>query len=258
VRSAFFELSKLLDLLLAPLSWVLLLLAAAFLLRRRGWVAWALVGTSAAVILVLSSEPVADRLMAFAEAPARSTYHPGTTYDAVIVLGGVLEAGPARPGRDPELSRAADRIVRGFELARDGHARNVLLSGGAGHPRPGEVTEAEQLAALLRRWGIPSERIFVETRSRNTRENAEESAGIVALHGWKSLLLVTSAWHVPRALGCFRRVGLSPDVLPVDFAAGDARGQGWLPRVAALEKSSEAIRELAGRVVYRLAGYTAD
>jgi hypothetical protein len=44
----------------------------------------------------------------------------------------------------------------------------------------------------------------------------------------------------------------------VDFAAGDARGQGWLPRVAALEKSSEAIRELAGRVVYRLAGYTAD
>jgi hypothetical protein len=63
---------------------------------------------------------------------------------------------------------------------------------------------------------------------------------------------------MPQVLGCFRREGLSPDVLRVDFAGGDGRGQGWLPRVAALEKSSEAIRELAGRVVYRLAGYTAD
>jgi uncharacterized SAM-binding protein YcdF (DUF218 family) len=254
----FYTLSKLLDLLLAPLSWVLLLLVAAFLLRRRGAIAWALVGAAATVIFVLSAEPVADRLMRYAEASARSTYRPGATYDAVVVLGGVLEANKPHPGGDPELSRAADRIVRTYELARDGHARNVLVSGGTGRPRADEPSEAEQLAALLRRWGIPSERIAIETRSRNTRENAEESARIVRAHGWTTLLLVTSAWHMPRALGCFRREGLSPDVLPVDFAGGDGRGQGWLPRVAALEKSSEAIRELAGRVVYRLAGYTAD
>lgn len=258
MRSAFYELSKLLDLLLAPLTWALLLLVAALLLRRRGRVPWALVGLAAALLLGFSLEPVADRLVRVLEAPARSTFRPGETYDAVIVLGGVLEAGPHVPGRDPELTRAADRIVRGFELVRDGHARQVLLSGGSGRPRPDQRTEAEQLAALLRRWGIPPERIVLETRSRNTRENAEESAPIVAAHGWKSLLLVTSAWHVPRALGCFRRVGLRPDVLPVDFAGGDGRGQGWLPRAAALDKSTEAIRELAGRAVYRLVGYTAD
>jgi uncharacterized SAM-binding protein YcdF (DUF218 family) len=95
-----------------------------------------------------------------------------------------------------------------------------------------------------------------EAGSRNTRENAVESARVAAARGWRRLLLVTSAQHVPRALGCFRAVGLEPDVLPVDREAGDAKGASWLPRAYALSRSSDVLRELAGRLVYRLAGYT--
>jgi uncharacterized SAM-binding protein YcdF (DUF218 family) len=68
-------------------------------------------------------------------------------------------------------------------------------------------------------------------------------------------VLVTSYAHVPRALGCFRAVGLEPDVLPVDRRSGDGQGGTWFPRPSALVKSTWALHELAGRAAYRLAGY---
>jgi uncharacterized SAM-binding protein YcdF (DUF218 family) len=131
----------------------------------------------------------------------------------------------------------------------------VLVSGGLAFPQPGDVSEADRLAAKLAQWGVPPDRIAVERSSRNTRENAIESAKLAAARGWHSLLLVTSAYHAPRALGCFRAVGLEPDVLPVDRRAGDGRGRGWLPHADALLKTTDAIRELAGRLAYRVAGY---
>ena len=257
--SVFITLSKILDLGLEPLTWALLLLAAALLLRPRGRLAGGLVAAAAAVLVLFSLSATADRLMRFAESSAPRTFRPGARYDAVIVLGGVLEQRPSTLGGEgPEMTSAADRITRALELLRTGQARNVLISGGAMHPQPGEPVEAEELSALLQAWGVPAEQIAVEPRSRNTRENAVESARIVAERGWREVLLVTSAAHMPRALGCFRRAGLSPDALPVDYRSGDGGGERWLPRAMALQKSTEAIRELAGRVVYRVAGYTAE
>ena len=131
----------------------------------------------------------------------------------------------------------------------------VLLSGGYDAPRPGESPEADLLAAKLVRWGIPASQVVVEAASRNTRENAIESSRIAAARGWRTVLLVTSAAHMPRAMGCFRAVGLEPDALPVDRVAGDGRGEEWLPRATALSMSTDALRELAGRAVYRAVGY---
>jgi len=176
-------------------------------------------------------------------------------YDAVVVLGGMVDAAASRASGETELTEEADRIVRGFELVRVGRARNVLVSAGLVAPRAGDVAEADRLAARLARWGVPPAQIAVESGSRNTRENAIEVGRIAAARGWRTLLVVTSAAHVPRALGCFRAVGLAPDVLPVDFRAGDGAGRGILPRAGALAKSTGALRELFGRLVYRLAGY---
>jgi uncharacterized SAM-binding protein YcdF (DUF218 family) len=131
----------------------------------------------------------------------------------------------------------------------------VLLSAGNAFPHPGEAPEAEVLAEWLRQQGVEPERIFLETQSRNTRENALFSAPIITAHGWKRVLLVTSAWHAPRALGCFRAVGLAPDLLPVDHR-GVGQGLGWLPRAGALSASTDALRELLGGLVYRAMGYT--
>jgi uncharacterized SAM-binding protein YcdF (DUF218 family) len=252
----FVLLSKLLDWFLAPLSWALLLLLAALALRRRGRTPRLLAAAGAAVLVLFSTEAVADRLERLAERGARSSFRPDVVYDAVVVLGGMVDAAASRASGDAELTEEADRLVRAYELVRAGRARNVLVSGGLVAPRAGDVAEADRLAAKLAQWGIPPGQIAVEATSRNTRENAIEVGRVAAARGWRTLLLVTSAAHAPRALGCFRAVGLAPDVLPVDFRAGDGAGRGVLPRAGALAESTVALRELFGRLVYRIAGYT--
>ena len=251
----FLALSKVLDLAFAPLTWALALLAIAVLLRRRLRRPWLPAAAAAGILLLFSAEPVADRLARLAERSAPRTYRPDVVYDAVVVLGGAVDDAASRASGEVELSEGADRILRGFELVRDGHAAHVLYS--CGSLTPGDVPEAERVAGLYRRWGLPDARIVAEVRSRNTRENAVESARVVRERGWRTLLLVTSAAHMDRALGCFRAVGLSPDALPVDHHATDGRGLSWLPRATALALSTSVLREWFGRLVYRIAGYSA-
>lgn len=250
----FLLLSKAAEPMLAPLTWTLLLALAALLLRRRRRTAWGLALAAIAVLVAASSDPVANALQHAVERDARSSYRPEVVYDAVVVLSGMVDLPASRESGETELTAAADRLARGFELFRAGRARNILVSGTSAFPEPGDVPEADRLAALLARWGVPPDHLFAEARSRNTRENAIETARFAAAHGWRSLLVVTSAAHLPRALGCFRAVGLEPDALPVDRRAAGYR-LALVPRAAALVKSTRAIHELAGRWAYRLAGY---
>ncbi len=254
----FLVLSKLLDLLLAPLSWVLLFLVGGLLLRRRTRLAVTLQGLALALLYAFSIEPVANGLMRLTEAGAVSTYRPEVVYDAVIVLGGGLDPGATERSGRPEYNAAPERILRGYELLREGRARRMLISGGSLDPRPEAVVEADVLARQLESWGIASEQLVKEGRSRNTRENAVESEKLIREKGWKTLLLVTSAAHMPRARGCFAAVGLRPDTLPVDVRASSLplRMASWLPRAGSFNASTDALRELAGRAVYRLRGWS--
>lgn len=253
----FLLLSKVADLLLAPLTWALLLLGAAVLLRRRPRLPAALAAAAAAVLLGFGSEQVADRLSRWVEAGAVRTDQPEVTYDVVVVLGGLVEDAPTRATGELQVSGAAERLLRGFEVVRSGHARHLLYSCGLLGPKPGDVAESTLAVRQLAAWGIAPDRLVVEERSRNTRENAVESARLIRERGWSRVLLVTSAAHMPRALGCFKAVGLVPDALPVDYRGGDGRGRAWLPRAAALDESTDALRELFGRLVYRVMGYSA-
>jgi len=251
----FYLLSKLFDLFLAPLTWAFLLLGAAVVWRRRPAAPW-LAAAAGGVLWLFSAEPVADGLTWLAESGIRSTMRPDVTYDAAIVLGGGIDPVASKETGETELGPAGDRVVKGFELFHAGRVRNLLLS--AGGPRPEEPVEADFAAALYRRLGVPAEAIVLERESRNTRENAKNSARIVRERGWRTLLLVTSAMHMPRAEASFRRAGMEVDVLPVDHQFGrDHFGIGkLLPRSAALDRSTWVLRELAGRLVYRAAGYT--
>jgi len=254
----FVFLSKVLDLLLAPLTWGLLLVAVGGALRRRrarlsagvqvlGWL----------VLYVPSTEPMANLLQRWVEAGAESTYQADTVYDAVIVLGGMVDADASERSGLPEYTPAVERILRGFELLRAGRARRVLISGGTLDTRAGALVEADILGRQLELWGVEPERIVREARSRNTRENALESERLIRERGWTRLLLVTSAAHMPRALGTFEAVGLHPDTLVVDVRAhGFYPHTGWWqPRASNLSASSDALRELFGRFVYQLRGW---
>lgn len=250
----FFWLSKALDGFVSPLAWTLVLAGAAALLRRRK-AGTVLAALSAAVLVAFSSDAVADRLMAAVERGAPHTYRPDAGYDAAILLAGLVDPAASRASGEVEVTGRADRLLRAFELFRGGRVRNVLVSGGTVFPRTGDVAEADLLAAKLAAWGVPPERIAVERSSRNTRESAVAASRLAAARGWRTLLVVTSAAHARRALGCFRAVGVEPDVLPVDRRSGDGQGRSWLPSAAALAKSTEAIEEVVGRIAYRAAGY---
>ena len=251
-------LSRLFIFCCSPLTWTLALGLAALLLRgRRPRAALGLALLAGLILTAFSLEPVADRVARAMERDAPRRYDPRPPYDVVVVLGGAGDEAAARASGELELDQAAERLTRGFEIWREGGARDVLLSGGLVFPQPGETPEAERFADALVRWGMPREHVFAESISTTTRENAVETARLAAEHGWRRILLVTSAAHMERALGCFRRVGLSPDPLPCDHRAGDGRGTSWLPKASELAKSTDALRELSGRLVYRLRGYTA-
>ncbi len=247
----FYFLSKVLDLLLAPLTWAILLAAAAVAWRRRRAAPW-LAAAGAVTLWIFSVDPVANALSGLAEQGVRSTVRPDVTYDAAVVLGGFGDPAASRASGETELGPAAERFVAGLEIFRDGRARYVLLSAGGTDPERG--VEADWAGALYRRLGVPADRLILERESRNTWENAQRTAAVARERGLRSLVLVTSAMHAPRAVAAFRRVGLEVDLLAVDRRHGD-RDFTLQPRVDALERSTSAIRELAGRVAYRLAGY---
>jgi uncharacterized SAM-binding protein YcdF (DUF218 family) len=252
----FLFLSKALSWLFCPLSWTLVLLALALLFHRAQPRRAALLTLAALLVLsVFSTSDVADALQSWVEAGAVSTARAEVTYDTVIILGGMVEPDATMASGEPAYPANAERLMRGFELLQGGWARDAILSAGTLDPTPGALTEATVLDAQLQLWGIDGGRLVAETRSRNTRENALETAKIVRERGYRSLLLVTSAAHMSRALGCFHAVGLYPDAMPVGYRAG-RRDRGLLPRSGALDASTDALHELVGRVVYRWAGYS--
>jgi uncharacterized SAM-binding protein YcdF (DUF218 family) len=102
-------------------------------------------------------------------------------------------------------------------------------------------------------WGIDESRLVVEPKAMNTRQNALFTREIVEQRGYRSLLLITSAFHMLRARECFHAVGLEVDTLPTDFRSRPKLA--LMPRATHLGNSELAIREMLGRVVYRTVGY---
>ena len=249
----FFFLSKLLDLVLSPLTWVLVLLLFAVPWTRRRARRWrrgrALTLGALALLLLFSIEPVANAILYSMEHDAPSTYRPDATYDVIVLLGGVTDEDVTDENGQPAYNENVERVLMTHRLLRDGKARFVIASGGSG--------EGALLAEQIRDWGIEPERIVVEGDARNTREIAVYSAAIVKQRGWKKVLLVTSAFHMKRALGCFVAAGLHPDTRSTDFHEYSSRySLSWQPRANHLSGSTGALREYVGRMVYELRGYT--
>jgi uncharacterized SAM-binding protein YcdF (DUF218 family) len=253
----FLFLSKSLDFFLAPLSWVFLLGLLALVLARRRRLSITLGALALLVLVVFSSQPMANAMAARAE-PFKGTFRPEATYDAVILLGGFLDPeATSRVGR-PQYREGAEQVITTYELLRMGLARNAIISGGLIAPEPGVLPEAEVLKQQLVELGIPEGRIITEGKSRNTRENALLSKEIVAAHGWSRLVLVTSASHMKRAEGCFKAAGLEVDTYPDHYhlAATPSDLGGLFPRARNLTQTSDLIRELFGRLVYRVMRYS--
>ncbi len=182
------------------------------------------------------------------EHASTSTYDDTVVYDAVILLGGVVEEGPMKSSGQIAFNDNIERLIVTHRLLRDGKTRMAIASG--------ETPEADVLAMQLADWGIAKDRIILESRSRNTRENALFTQAIARARGFDRVLIVTSAFHMPRAVECFAAVGMKVDTLAVDYRARPRIPLGeWLPRAGSLATSTMVVREVAGRFIYRLQGY---
>ena len=254
----FFFLSKLLDIFLSPLTWGLILLAAAVPWRVRGARRWRrrrAYGVAGLLVLVVASSPsVANALWWRLEHASPSTYRDDVTYDAVVLLGGVVDEEAAAKSGQPSYNDSVERLVVTHQLLRDGKARVAIVSGATMDPKFAAHGEAVQLGRQLEEWGIAKDRIIIEDRALNTRENAVNSQQIARARGFERVLIVTSAFHMPRAAECFIAVGMKVDTLAVDYRAHEHQA-GWLPRAGELAVTSNALREVFGRLVYRVRGY---
>jgi uncharacterized SAM-binding protein YcdF (DUF218 family) len=290
-----FPASKTLDLFVEPLFWGICMLfwcaAVLWRSRRRSAVSAATIGS---LLWLASSNAVAMGLWTRLESGVAAKATRSEPYDAVIVLGGAVDEAPTwrrmtergltfdtlqeLHGYDISMNENAERLTAAWEVTRSGAARQVLLSGGSWFPSSIAPPESVLASRLLQAWGIAESRIVLETESRNTRENADYTKRIADARGWKSLLLVTSAFHMPRAEKEFERAGLSVDTLPVDFRAVGGRAGGapgtiganapattspvpspptptppgaldLLPRSRSLSITAAALREYLGRAV---------
>ncbi len=247
----FFVLSKSLDVMIAPYTWVMLLLLWALLQfrkrkRKRGQRAILYAFT---VIYACSTGCTASLLTHSLEAQAKFTVRENVTYDAVILLGGLMEA----RSNPPSYNDAVERLLVTYDVLRTNQAKFAIISSGI--DGRGE-SESALLARQLRSWGIDESRLILEDQSVNTHKNALYSKGIVRARNFQNVILITSAMHMKRAAGCFRAVGMEPALLPVDYrTAGRFYQAGLFPRARALSDTTDAIRETVGWYAYRAVGW---
>lgn len=177
--------------------------------------------------------------------------------DVIIVLGG--STGPALPPRQaPELNEHADRLMHAADLYKAGKAPVVLVSGGNWLDPSVGSAEANDMADVLGRFGVPVSAMLLETASVDTRQNAVLSVDLMRQRHFRTALLVTSAVHMPRAMAAFRQAGIDPIASETDFvsvSSGDWPVLDWLPSAGALGDSEMALREIAGFIYYRVRGW---
>lgn len=180
--------------------------------------------------------------------------------DGIVVLGGAVDPAISASRDEPALMEAAERMTSAVELARRYPASRIVFSGGLGRLLSGHGTEAEYAKRLFEGLGIPAERLQFEDRSRNTAENAAFTKALVNPRPNERWLLVTSAAHMPRAIGTFRQAGFPIEAYPVDWRTrGLSDITVWSDNVGiGLRQTDNAVHEWIGLAVYWLTGRTSE
>jgi uncharacterized SAM-binding protein YcdF (DUF218 family) len=250
-----YDFSRIFGNVVQPSNVLVLLLAAGALFlamgRRKigGW----LVGIVTVTMLVLLIFPVGQ----WAIAPLEDRFPqltPPARIDGIVLLGGAVRIEVSLAHNQPALNEMATRITETLALSRRYPGVPVVISGGDPAIVSRGKSEAEITRSLLISLGLDPSRILIDDRSRNTYENAVDSKEVAKPQPGQIWVLVTSANHMPRAMGCFRKVGweMLPD--PVDYETGDSMYSlnfGGGPYVL-----DTAVHEWLGLVAYRLLGRT--
>ena len=155
-----------------------------------------------------------------------------------------------------EFNDSVDRILKGIDLKKNNRVKYLIISGGEGSLIQKGRSEAMLLERFAESMGILKDDILLDTSSKNTYENALNTLNILDEKRIKKTVLITSAFHMFRADGCFRKVGIEAHLLPVDYNSSleipDFRY--FLPSSDALTESNRFIHESIGIIIYGITG----
>lgn len=253
----FFVISKLVGLVTTPSNLLFMLGALGLLLilfrRRRSGMTFVALSFLLALIALT---PLAGLPLALLEDrfPQPVLAEPPT---GVITLGGTTQVELSTVRGRITLDDAAERVTETAALAVKYPQARIFLSGGTGHfADPGANTESALTKRLLVSFGIAADRIGMDETSRTTAENAVETLAALKPKPGERWLLVTSASHMPRAVGAFRAVGFDVIPFPVDYRTTGAKDLANFPPSVAdgLERLDLAAHEWIGLAGYWLTG----
>jgi len=254
----FFFLSKTVGYLLLPTNFMigLGLLGAVLLATRCARAGRRLLVLSIVLLALAGFSPLGNWLLY----PLEQRFPPWDAAhgapDGIVVLGGSIDADLSAAHGEAVVRSAADRILVAAALARRYPNARVIFSGGSADLVDNDAREADYAGALFESLGVDKTRLIMERRSRNTEENAEFSKALAAPKTGERWLLVTSAFHMPRAIGLFRKAGFAIEACPVDWRVGGRADLGALSVVAGegLGRTDLGLREWIGLLAYWMTG----
>ena len=256
----FFLLSKTLGIMLLPSNFLIGigLVGVVLLVTRWASLARKLLIASVLLLAICGFSPLGNLLLY----PLESRFPPWDAArgspDGIVVLGGSIDADVSAAHGTAVVGGGADRIIAAAALAHRYPKTRLIFTGGSGRLISNDAREADYVAALFESLGISSERLVMERRSRNTQENAEFSMAMANPKPGERWLLVTSAFHMPRSVGVFRKAGFAVQAYPVDWRVG--RGGDVLRFNAVLLEGlgrvDTGMREWLGLIAYWATGRT--
>lgn len=257
----FYYVSKIAWFFATPSNLLLSLILLGFVLalfRRLRKLGIFLAFVTAAVTVALGLLPISTYLMVPLEERFPPFIDDGKPVDGIVLLGGAVEASDSLSRGQLVVNEAAERILATIQLAHRYPQARILISGGGGSVFGDGDGESPVIADYLKNIGINPARIIVEDRSRTTSENAIYSRELITPRPNERWLLVTSAWHMPRAVGVFEKVGFPVTAYPVDFRTGGG-SNNFRPFAFVsdgLRRLDVGTKEWAGLIGYYLAGRT--
>jgi uncharacterized SAM-binding protein YcdF (DUF218 family) len=252
----FFFFSKVLIFVFSPLTWIFLFLVWALLTkkpkRRRN-----LLISSVIILYLFSNSFLLDEALRKWEMKPSNAGYNHKTYDYAIVLGGVTSYYD-KHFKQIGFNRSVDRLMQAIQLYKKGVVKKIVFTGGDATILQDNVKEADVIKQYLIDIGIPVEDLIFENESRNTHENATFVYKLIKPKTTDKILIITSAFHMRRSLGCFKKAGMNPDYFVADRFSGKRKftpDHLLIPQSQTLVTWSMLFHELSGFVIYNIMGY---
>lgn len=251
----FFFLSKILQFLINPMVWIVFLLLLAVLTGDENFKKKCL-RLSLILTLIFSNSFIFDECERAWEIPI-TPYRSLKKYDAGIVLGGMTLYD--KTADRLQFQRGGDRLFQAIELYKRGYIKKIVFTGGSGSVLHPEDKEGPWVERYLLTLGIPQQDFLIEGESQNTHENAVYTKALLDKHNFKGeYLLITSAFHMRRSMGCFNKEGVLVSPYSTDRYAGPRKFEFehlFIPDASALYDFNNLIHEIVGFITYKIVGY---